>query len=226
MDPEISWSNFSIATLIIMLTISYWLLLDFAGCFMIACVEFVFLPCYALKYYLRYIKVVIMYTIASEVGNSSGFGLPKKRLQVYRELQILSTLYNVIQKDTVMCTFISSIICCIVVCLYCLITLGSGISLPQFIMFSVILADTVMGIIVMFGTFSKVNQKSLNVLEIIKEKVVTMFLKKQERNWLNKFVRSLPPLKVLIGDDNFVDKATPLVLLDFCLGMLVNLLLL
>lgn len=231
-SDNLLWSNSSIATLIVMLHISYWLLIDIVGTFIIVVIEVSFMSSYALKYFLKYFKVVIMSELF-ELGASSEISFSKveimqllqRKLAVYRELEILSKLYNFIQKDVIIISIMGSVILGIVASLYCFISLGADILLPQFIIFSVILINSVTVIVVVFGTFGQLNDKSIHVLDKIKKKVIPKFRNKTERKWLSKCVRSMPPLKVRLGNVNFVDSTTPLVLLDFSLGILVNLLL-
>lgn len=232
--PGASWSSCSIELLVILLSITYWLVLDIAGDFLIFAVNVFFLPSYAFKYYLRYFKVAIItiteyiFLATAKTGNSvnaKDFGLIQSKLKIYRELQLLCKLYNIIQKDIVIAVILWCATSGLIICLYCFISLGSGITLPQLMMLGLILLDAVLGIFIVFGTFGKVNQKSRDVLVTVKEKVIPSFPRKGERKWLHKFWVSLPPLKVSVGDVNYVDNTTPLVLLEFSLGMLVSLLL-
>lgn len=225
-----SWSTCSTLILLVMLVISYWVLLDIAGSYLIAVGELFFMPSYALKYYLRYFSVVIiaeLITLSERINsnNQEILEVLQDNLEVYRELQILSKLYNTIQKDTSIISILWSVIFGVIVSLYCFISFGSNISLPECPKFGVVLVDAVAIIVIVFGTFAKVNQKSHDVLGTIKEKVIPNFGNKKAGRWLCKFLRSLHPLKVRLGDVNFVDNMTPLTFLDFSLGILVNLLL-
>lgn len=221
-----SFDVISLSILLACITISFWLFLDMIGGFVFHVMELFFMPCYALKYYLKYFQLLIFTEHFTDQGRiNEHWRSLQQRLQIYSELQILSKLYNTIQKDVIIITLMWIVIFAVVVCLYSLLTLGSDVSLFQLLVFAMVLVDSFMVIIVMFGTFGKFNQKSCTVLSAIRTKYVPKVGNKSVRNWLRKCMTSMPPMKVKLGQVNFVDNFTPLVMINFCFSQLVNLLL-
>jgi len=125
----------------------------------------------------------------------------------------------------------------IVICLsmYAMIRMGTAISLSNLLLFSCALVDSVATDVLMFGAFASVHTQSSVALAYLKESVIPQLHLDQHRSGESRrrfelkvfkwAVVSLYPLKVRIGAVNFVEKITPIVMLNFFVEQITSLLL-
>jgi len=196
------------------LLFTYWVALDLLGKFAFQVAEMFYLPSVCLIGYVR----------DRTRWNSLPYAIRK-----YRELQLLTRFYNWIQQDTVIVTMLNFSLLIIIISLYVMISLGSSISIPHLVLFSCALTDGLLTAVVCFGSCANVHSQSEKMLEFIKKKTSFEGLlscrKQCESRIIKRCVTSMFPLNIRIGDVNFVEKLTPIVVLDFCFGLIVNLLL-
>lgn len=202
--------------------LSFWLLIDFLGEFLFQVFEMTFLPTSVFQYYLHNLKTTIKSTPVSM------FRL-QRLFKVYQMLQVLCQYFNVLHQDSTIIIFLAANIYTFIICLYSLITVGSGISLAHLFLFSCGFLNAFLGIVVCFGLFGQVQKASGHVLMLLLTRALPStknYSTQQDRRCMKINLKSLRPLHVRIGNVNFVDALTPVVLLDFCTVQLVNLLLL
>ncbi|CAL8129138.1 unnamed protein product [Orchesella dallaii] len=218
-----TWRISSLTQLALQILFSIWLIFDMCGGFMFQTVELIYLESCCFNHYIKSIRMSLF-----QVDFKISYFLQ------FRQLQTLLRLYNLIQQDimkVVICTTIFSFI----VSLYALIYLGSGeegISIPKLMFFSCLFLDCFLAIVACFGTFAGVHSESLRTVEFMKEKVLPRLMqshnlcqRKQFIVLISKYVKSFRVFKFDIGEVNYVEKFTPVAMLQFCFDQVANLLL-
>ncbi|CAL8145479.1 unnamed protein product [Orchesella dallaii] len=148
------------------------------------------------------------------------------RLLKYRELQILVRIYNGIQQDIVVVAVLHLVMVGFTVSNFALFRIGFGMRLPFLLMNAMTSFDTFIIIYFYYGCYGRVCQDSFNILSGLMRKPPPGPKGKLDRKLLKHYVVSFSPLKIFLGAVNFLEKLSPIVILDFCLKQVVNLLLL
>jgi len=174
------WKGSSIWLLFFICLLMFWLFIDGIGSWSVACVAFSNVPAYCLHRYLKQIEILL------EISNS-----PSKLeacIRMYKQVQILSRFYNLLQQDALVICHIFFLLNAIIICLFMLVSLGVKISLPELALFGTGAQDAVTGLVLYSTCMAKVYSDSKSVKLKLKE-------------------------------------PTPLTLLNFCSGRIVELLL-
>lgn len=198
-------------------SLTFWILSDTVGMFGFVVGQCLFTESCLIVYYLRAFRL----QIAAQVRAKS---IKHKILTIYRQLQIHNLFFNKINQDVIVITVIGNMVYSFTIAMYALLKFTDHVSLPQLVIFGNITLACFIVIIVVYGIFAKVNETSIKVLAYIREYVLPEINGSNlERKWLKRYVKSLSPLKVQIGQVNHVDNFTPLVMLQFCVGQICNL---
>ncbi|CAL8129379.1 unnamed protein product [Orchesella dallaii] len=214
------WVNSSLIQLAIQILVSLYLMVDMCGGFIFQVIEMMYLQSCCFKHYIKCLLISLL-RCKFKVSH----------LLRFRQLQIILRRYNLIQQDVMIVALLNMVLLIFVVSLYALIYLGSGdegISIPQLMFFSCSLLDTFLAIVVCFGAFAGVHKESLRTVAFMRETLLPSLKHNQshQRRLATRYVMSFRVLKVNIGEVNYVEKFTPIVMLNFCFGQIVNLLLL
>ncbi|CAL8129234.1 unnamed protein product [Orchesella dallaii] len=218
-----TWRISSLTQLALQILFSTWLVFDMVGGHVFQVVELYYLKSCCFNQYIKSIRMSLV-----QADFKMSYFLQ------FKQLQILLRLYNLIQQDVmkvVVCVTIFSF----TVSLYALIYLGlgeQGISIPQLMFLSCALLDTFLAIVACFGTFARVHSESSLTISFMKKNLLPRLMQnhnlRQRKHLIvliSKYVNSFRVLKVYIGDINYVEKFTPVVMLRFCLDQVVALLL-
>lgn len=171
-----------------------------------------FLVAFCLSYYLN----TLLVNTSSTIPNWT-------LVKLYRELQLLLCYFNRINQDIFISTLLYFISIGNVIGMFAFITGRTEMSFMQFWIMGSAASQSYLCIIFGYGTFGKIFNDSYKLLKAFSAVKVSM---KEQNKFYRKSVKSLQPLKVMLGSVNFVDQLTPIALIDFFLGILVNLLLL
>ncbi len=133
--------------------------------------------------------------------------------------------FNGVNQDyfTSVLIFIIGVGC--VVSLFAFITVKGAMSIPQFLLLGSAVVQVVICVTFGYGIFGGMYDDSLQILQAFRTTKVNLETR-NERKICAKEVNSLCPIKVMIGSVNYIDRLTPITLIDFFLGILANLLLL
>ncbi|CAL8136974.1 unnamed protein product [Orchesella dallaii] len=214
---QISWKFSSLLALFLTILLSIWVIIDLCGCLMFQTFELAFVQCCCLKEYLKWLHGVMK---SSALGQ---FDL--SLVSVYRELQLLSRLYNWIQQDVIIIALTNMTVFVFIVSLYALILMGSHASVPHILFFSSVVLLGLLVIVVCFGTFAGLHTQSTKLIVFLRKKVNLSVWKPHKKRLIERYSWSLREIKVSIGQVNFVDKLTPVIMLNFCISQIVSLLL-
>ncbi|CAL8122144.1 unnamed protein product [Orchesella dallaii] len=215
----------SSAFLIFITIFSTWIVLNLIGTFAFQCAEVFYVSSYCIVSYLKIFRNALNNCEASKI---------EQGLRKYRQLQILERFLNGIHQDVITGAMLNMLIVCIIISAYSLIHLGWHISIPHLILFSCLLVDCIATIVLAFGAFALVHTESTITLAFLKNLLIPGLELKYLRSVglgrfrlknVKKFVGSFYPLKVQIGNANFIEKTTPITVVEFCIGQTVNLLL-
>lgn len=194
--------------------VAVWALTDSIGMFAIIVGQALFIGSCVLIYFLRSFRLLA----------SRPSGVIAKVLITYRDLQVHNLYFNQIHLDVNVIVVMWAMAYSFTVAMYALLKYANQVSLPQLVIFVNATLATGIVIIVVYGIFAKVNVISQNVLAFLRERVLPeMKGSAVERKWMKRYLRSLSPLKVRVGQVNYVDNFTPLVMLQFCFGQICNL---
>ncbi|CAL8122148.1 unnamed protein product [Orchesella dallaii] len=215
----------SSAFLIIITVFSVWIVLNLIGIFIFQFAEVFYVSSYCIVSYLKNFRIVL--------NNCEDHNI-QEILRKYRQLQILERLLNGIHQDVITGAMLNMLMVCIIISAYALIHLGCQISIPHLILFFSLLVDCIVTIVLGFGAFALVHTESTVTIKYLKSLLIpelelksfqSVGIGRFQLKMMKTFVASLYILKVRIGNVNFVEKTTPITVLDFCLGQIVNLLL-
>ncbi|CAL8122128.1 unnamed protein product [Orchesella dallaii] len=217
---ESSWTFVSLAQLTLQIIISAWLITDVVGegVFLIMHMSYVQSCCFK------------QYTVCFRNNLKTKFDLQK--LLRYRQLQILVRGYNWIQQGLVIFMPITVGPYIFVKGVYGLIYLGSSteaISFPDILVFGTSFFGGFVIILLITGAYAGVHSESTATLKFIRQRVLFKLIGSPNAYQIKiiiKYVKSFSPLQVNVGATNYVEKFTPIVLLDFSVAQIVNLLLL
>ncbi|CAL8122142.1 unnamed protein product [Orchesella dallaii] len=222
-QSEAGWKLKSLVYLTGISLFSFGVALYLIGAFAFQGAEFLFVSCYCLISYIKNLSTAL---------DNNGKDNIERVLGRYRQIQILEGFFNWIYQDVVTPYTLNIFIMATIISTYVMISMGTQLSIPHVILFSCVLFNSLACIVLEFGAFGLVHVESTKLLRYIKEKLIpdleTNCKNSSERfkvKVVKKLVVSLCILKVRIGSVNFVEKTTPMAILDFCLGQIVNLLL-
>lgn len=137
----------------------------------------------------------------------------------YRDSQLLFNLYSCVMATPMATLLMGTAMIAEVTILYALITSGTVIPPTVAALFAVIALDFFLIIQIVFKMLRRPYVASM----VFKQKVDT--LEKRGR-WFNRFMKSCSPVKVPMGDGNFFDRKSSIVIWNVCINQLVALLLL
>lgn len=154
--------------------------------------------------------------------------------QTYKCIGLATNVYNSCFKEMYVAEFCGLATCQIVavfVCVSSVISEGTGVKMisPAVILLYIAMAlECFTLLIVVYGHASEIHRMSKSILETLPGRLILKF----ERNlfWRRKYARkaiqALPTIKIYFGSNNHIEKTTPLVLQQFCLFRIVELLVL
>jgi hypothetical protein len=143
----------------------------------------------------------------------------RSRIRMYRITQILMTSWTgCTRKGVLPCILQAATIVCII-SFYVCIVMSDQIPFPGFLLFPLLLLNSVCFIMFVCTKASSVNSSSIALIARERRKVANF----RTNSLLRRVVVSIPPLKVEFAS-NYIDKLTPLVLLNFCINQTVSLL--
>jgi len=154
---------------------------------------------------------------------------PKKAnlyLPYYRKVQILCRYYNLIQQDGLVIGAIWLLMWGLIVCAYALVAMGTEITSVELSLFIGVVPEFTVILICYANSMGRVYPASTRMKNSVKHKLLTSDVGGKQRKWIDRYLKSLKPLRCYIGQVNFVEELTPLNLLDFCISQTVSLLML
>ncbi|CAL8122138.1 unnamed protein product [Orchesella dallaii] len=215
----------SIILLSITSVFSMWLIFYLIGAFAFYCAGVFYVTSYCIVNYLINFRIVLENCEVNRI---------EKVLKKYRQLQIFERHLNSIHQNVIITVMLNPLILGVIISAYSLINLGSQLSIPHLILFSSILIINITAIVLLCGTLGLVHTESTITLAYLDKTLITRLESEIGRSavfgkfnlkFIKRFVASLYVLKVRIGNANFVEKTTPMVVLEFCVEQIVNLLL-
>lgn len=156
---------------------------------------------------------MIQFCRKSELGRQHVFSY---RI-TYRSLQILSARHNSAFRQPIMPALVAGVTACGSFGLYVLITTTPDVPLPVIILFWMVAVQMVAIIVVPFKMLANPFVRSVGLLKYLQLMTGSA--------WAKRFVRSCPPSKFTLGDGNFFDRATSLVIWRKCVDVLITFLL-
>lgn len=210
-----SWFN-SIAAVsrFICLGISFRIYMDIIGAFQFQMINLCLLQCCCLIQYLQHFR-----------NSLDNFSIQEDDFGLYHELQVLTRYFNLVEKNVVLPSIVGMFAILFTGSLYILVKFGTEAEVPLLILSVIQLSDGILGIYLVLGTFAKLHENSTEVLAFMKNKLIPMLERRSDRMKVGKVVKSFSVLKVRLGEVNFVDKVTPLTVIEFCCQQLVSMLL-
>lgn len=193
----------------------------FFGCQFLGTIQFCFVVASCIRYYLNNIFANIQLLGTNQLAEM-------KLAKLYKELQILLCYFNKIHEDIVMSTGLYFMGVTFVIGIFALMTNWETANVFQFIVMTVGASQSFVGIMALFGTLGGIFVDSVKTIGSFNTKRARVEWRGNLRQCKvhSKIVKSLKPLKIKIGSVNFVDRLTPVTFIDFCFGILVNMLLL
>ncbi len=146
---------------------------------------------------------------------------------LYRQLQILNMLSNSVQQRC-LGVLIFGVILCLSTSLSLAIVIVKGSSQQSYIVIAMVLImiiNATASILVVFGEMVSVYAKSKEIIQSVKHLEYT-YRSRECRRWSRRYWRSCGILKTKFGDNNFLERGTPLRCLDFSFNLTVQFLLL
>lgn len=137
--------------------------------------------------------------------------------RTYRTLQMLTDMHNSVIRHPFISIMVGAVTACESFALYIIITATSAIPIPILLLLSSVAVDLFVLIVGPFRIMANPLVKSIALLESLK--------RMNESKWVKRFVRSLPPSKMTLGDGKFFDKATSLVIYSKCADLVITFLL-
>ncbi|CAL8068823.1 unnamed protein product [Orchesella dallaii] len=210
------WSTSSRFQLMIIGIIVLGLYIDTGGDLALFLVNFTLVQSYC---FYRYVQIVDQ--LVSDKPKQA-----QKHLPLYRQIQILNRYYNVIQKNGLIIAHEYTLIIAIIISVVTLLSLGSNVSLPEFIMHGLSGVDAAIVLVVCNTIMGQMYSASKQFCTKKKDHILSNQVGNVQRRWIQRYLKSCAVLKCNVGDVNFIEELTPLVMLDFCINQTVSLLLL
>lgn len=163
--------------------------------------------------------------------------IPKRRAgsiyhisQIYRHIQVMSTLNNVIQQNRIIVVLMSAGILLQSLSIFMVVRHPwNWTHLLPLGIYTMLLTDCTLAIIVLTGGMANIYSDSKLILSRLRTNILSgndNLLPRIELKWARKFYKSCDPLKVKFGSTNFFEANTPLNCMNFANGLTVNILLL
>lgn len=130
---------------------------------------------------------------------------------------MLTDMHNSVIRHPFISIMVGAVTACESFALYIIITATSAIPIPILLLLSSVAVDLFVLIVGPFRIMANPLVKSIALLESLK--------RMNESKWVKRFVRSLPPSKMTLGDGKFFDKATSLVIYSKCADLVITFLL-
>jgi len=169
--------------------------------------------------------------LVSTDGRSTGAGITGRSLRMFRTLQILEKQINVCFRHSYFPLFLSGMTALLVFCMHSCVKLPGKIPMPGFSYFPLVVVNGVVSLLVMNTKAANVYEHSLELIKALKSPPPAHVVGNssaqlciRRKHWTIKMAESLRPLKVHFGM-NFVDKVTPLLMINFSVNQVVSLLL-
>lgn len=212
-NPGVKWKIFPDWILrLFLVCLCVWNVRQIASSYIMEAAVYTSLHCFCLQNYHLLVRQMVQLVPRS---------IPKI-VQMYKELQLLTTNYNWIHGNLlsiIVTVFESSNF---IIAAYATIGLYSKMSLPELVTFAVIAFDSFFLMLICDGGFkAAVNDESKRTLSKIKTSPELM-----RKPIMRRYLRSWPAARIKLGSTNFYDKESPLNLIAFCVGQVVSLLLL
>ncbi len=173
-----------------------------------------------MRYYIRN----LLANIASNSNSPS-----QSMVKVYKQLQLILCYYNQVHQDVFVIVILNLVGVCLVIGSFALISSWNVITNMQFFALTASVSQAVFGLMVCFGNFAEIHEDSLifiGALRTPRNSASSYLDTKSQLRQKRKVAKSLYPLKVKIGSVNYVDRLTTITFIDFCFGIVVNMLLL
>ncbi|CAL8130034.1 unnamed protein product [Orchesella dallaii] len=210
------WSIYSKFQLMIVCIIVMCLYIDFAGDFLLFFIHFTLVQSYCLY---RYVQLVDKH-IAAKPEQAV------RHLPLYRQIQILNQYYNAIQKNDLIIAHEYVLIMAVIISVFTLISVGTEVFLPRFILHSLNGFDTAILLLVCNTIMGQMHSASKQFCTKNKDQILSNKLASKHTKWIQRYLKSCAFLKCNVGDVNFIEELTPLVMLNFCINQIVSLVLL
>ncbi len=179
--------------------------------------QFVFLIASCIRYYLDNLLV--------QIRNPGKRFSTLEMIQYYKKIQLMMCFFNRVNQNYFIPVLLFLIGISYVIPSFAFLTVLSTMSIPQIFIMGSASYQVVICLFVGCGIFGGIYDDSIETLHAFRTANIQLETSK-ERKLCAKLVRSLCPIKVMIGSVNYIDKLEPITMSDFFLGMLVNLLLL
>ncbi|CAL8146805.1 unnamed protein product [Orchesella dallaii] len=208
-----NWKPSSILQLTLLDIFSIWSLWDLSGGCVFLLVPVAFVICFCIRYYNRVFGRILQGTTCTE-----------ENLRFYYKLRILHRHFSKVQEGFIIAALLFVANAYVILGFYMLITFGWSLPLPKIVFFMFCEVDCLLIIIIYCGVFGGLHSETEETLLLFRKRFMPS-LQGKNRKLKDRLVKSFQPLKVAIGVSNYVDKLTPLVMIQFCIDQMVSLLL-
>lgn len=141
---------------------------------------------------------------------------------MYRHLQVLARIMNIVQQGVHMTVLIVAAVIIQAVSSTILVRIPVTLrNVPNILVFSIILVDATLACVVCLGGLAAVHSESEKVYQKMKAKEVN-----GHSIWQHRFLKSCQLIKIRFGSFNYVDRETPLNCINMANALTVQLLLL
>ncbi|CAL8092348.1 unnamed protein product [Orchesella dallaii] len=210
------WSLPSKSGLLSLVLVTIWMNMDSFCCWALQLEEFTFVQSICFWNYVKLFMIRINSNNDSNIDN----------YLVYRQLQILNRYYNIIQQNILLTSTLVLVTNGLIVSAYVMLSNGSNVTILQIIMFLNGGSNCFLVILIQIGAMAKLYGESTRVIQNLKKSVTQGEVSGKKQKWIERYLKSLTPLRVAVGSVNFIDELTPINLLNFCVNQIVSLLLL
>ncbi|CAL8134962.1 unnamed protein product [Orchesella dallaii] len=146
-----------------------------------------------------------------------------KKLKMFRQIQLLINEYNAIHKQSMMLVIVATVLFSAIMSAYTILNSGGSLSVPLLLVMVLILCMCFFVMVIGMMYPASVYSMSGHILQNTKkyfQPASTSF----NLGCVRKYWLSFPVFKIQFFSGNFFEQATPLVFMDFCANMIVNLL--
>ncbi|CAL8087603.1 unnamed protein product [Orchesella dallaii] len=145
---------------------------------------------------------------------------PYKKVLFFRQLQLMLISHNWIHKSYAVVAALGQSVFLMTICLYCLVNLHASLLPVHVSFFLSTAAQCFTTIIAVGGTLGDVYSNSGQLLEDIKAEIPL-----QKNTWFRRSFKSWPVQKIRFGQVNFLDRLSPVTLVDFSINLTLNMVL-
>ncbi len=185
------------------------------------CCLFTSVHCYSL---INYINLFFKLHLSNCRNNFD------KSVKMFKEIQLLTFRYNRIHQGPLTLAVITLTAFVFIISFYSVIDMSKDLSYPILFLYSGLLGlvfNTVVIIIVNDGSFKTgVFMASKQVLDKVRNHAAGSLTLSKNKRLQSRYIRSWSVLKIFTGSVNFYEEKTALILLDFNINQVVNLLML